>query len=214
MMEHLQWLSENAALVSSLATVIMALVWVFYAHLLYRDFNSRHHPRIMIHQAPDVGLDSVCLVINIGERMVNIAAVIAAGYGSGKPEKILEITEYRAFATDSYSERELTSLLKQGPVASGDFIHLGSFKEILEHLSGKDAGGRPAEEATPPFSRLEIRVVMFSGPKARPLGAWRGFSISRGKKNFEVHPLSIQTFQMTSYRERNRVKKWLAGIYG
>ncbi len=53
------WLSKNAALVSSLATLIMALLWVFYAQLLYRDFTQRHRPRLMIHQAPDTGVDSI-----------------------------------------------------------------------------------------------------------------------------------------------------------
>ncbi|MEE4265449.1 MAG: hypothetical protein V2I56_22370 [Desulfobacteraceae bacterium] len=59
-------------------------------------------------------IDSVGLIINIGQRMVNIAVVIAVGHRSGKPDKIAEITDYRAFSTDRFLDcrmRLLTEML-------------------------------------------------------------------------------------------------------
>ncbi|MFP4350404.1 MAG: hypothetical protein ACOC0H_04430 [Thermodesulfobacteriota bacterium] len=128
--EILEWLTRNSSLISALSSLFMVLIWVFYAHLLYRDFRTRNHPRVIIQQAPDRFIDSVCLIVNMSRQIVNIAGIISVGKGMDGT-KIKEITDYRQYSSDEFSEKEIQTLLKQGPLASGDFISLGSFEKII-----------------------------------------------------------------------------------
>lgn len=207
------WLSENATFLSSMATLIMAFVWVFYAQLLYRDFTSRHHPRLMIHQAPDTGADSICLVINMGQRIINVAPIIAVGYTKSGGKQMVEITDYRNVSSDHFTEMELTKLLKQGPIGPGDYIHLGAFTGIAAELEKNAETAAAGDEALSMFERLDIRVVLFSGDGPSPIGAWRAFSVQKGDDSLKVRPLSPQTHQMTAFLQKRRVKKWLKEVF-
>lgn len=197
----LRWLSDNLALVSALTSLLMVLVWLFYANLFYRDFRSRHHPRILIHQAPDDEIDSMCFVVNMSQQLINVVGVFATAPGTGRA---IELTEYRHYTPEDLGERELKSILKQGPLGSGEFLHLGTFNEILGALGDNDTeGGSEGVES------VEVRVALYHGPSDLPVGARREFRIVRQGAQRHIRPQSLQTLQMTSRRERKRVGRWL-----
>lgn len=207
MQELLAWISQNVTLVSALTSLFMVCVWAFYAHLFYRDFRTRHHPHLMIHQAPDTQLDSVCLVINMSQNMVNVVCIIAAGSGAqGEWKK--EITDYRHFSAGDTDEREIKFLLKQGPISPGNYIHLGSFQKLsgidnTENFSGVE----------PPIDSLEIRVVAYFANDSVPMGACRKFFVRRRNEKICLVPDTRHTIQLRSFWRRRKVRKWLDEIF-
>ncbi len=193
-MAVLTWFSEHVALLSALTSLAMVFIWLFYANLFYKDFKSRHHPRIMIHQAPDKQIDSMCIVINMGSDMVNIGCIIAAVY-TEQDTKTMETTDYRHFSTDKYEGREIKSILKQGPLGSGDFIHIGPFEKII------DSTGIPKEQ----IQKIEVRTILYYGSEAKPVGALRDFLLIEKNGKLNIVPATVNTIQMHSRRQRKVV---------
>lgn len=203
----LAWLSRNVTLVSALTSLIMVGVWAFYAHLFFRDFRSRHHPHLMIHQAPDTYLDSVCLVINMSANMVNVVCVIAVGRGPhGAWQR--EVTDYRQFSSDEAEDGKIESLLKQGPVAPGNYIHLGSFDKLSGLKSNDDQADSPL-----PIDALEIRVVAYFASERKPVGAVRSFRVIRREGKIHMVPKTRHTIQLHSFWRRKKARRWMDEIF-
>ncbi|MFW5789310.1 MAG: hypothetical protein ACOCW3_05155 [Spirochaetota bacterium] len=202
MNDILLWLSNNVSLVSALTSLMMVFVWLFYANLFFRDFRSRHHPRMLVHQAPDNRLDSMCFVVNMSGVLVNIVGVFACDRVNGRT---VEITDYRHYTTpDEVGSRELKSVLKQGPLGEGQFLQLGTFEKIVSMLS------IDPERCRRETQEIELRVALFHGSSRLPVGARRAFSVGRrAGSEVEVRPTTFRTVQMTSLRERRRVLEWL-----
>lgn len=202
MNDVLRWLSGNVALVSAVTSLLMVFVWLFYAHLFFRDFRSRHHPRMLIHQAPDNRIDSLCFVVNMSGQFVNVVGVFAV---DPEPGTLVEITDYRHYTTpDEVGSHELKSVLKQGPLGEGQFLQLGTFEKIAGMLGIDREACRTHERS------IELRVALFHGSSGLPVGARRVFAVTADDAGeLEVRPTTFRTVQMTSLRERRRVLDWL-----
>jgi hypothetical protein len=207
---YLHWLASHTSLISALASLLMLIVWVFYAHLLYRQFRNQHHPRLMIHQAPNMAKDSLCLLINMSERLINVVSIIVYGFAHNQ-EVCMEITDYMKLKeSDEINEElktDIRSLLKQGPLATGEFIVVGQFDGIIENLSTKLV---EKDKEFPYFHRLEVRVIVFHGRENRPIGAYRGFQIEKGASDkIRIKPSALHTKQMISFWQRKKVNTWI-----
>jgi hypothetical protein len=209
MNDLLPWLNKNAALLSSLASLLMVAIWIFYAYLFHRDFKGRYNPQVIIHQAPDTGLDSLCIIVNLGQQMINLVAVTAVAHtDDGRIAR--EITQYRRTSSDWDNDWQLRSVLKQGPLASGEPLHLGSFQEILDDMAirveDRDGGDGAGGEKS--FT-LEIRGIFYVGSRAEPIGFQRFFTIDRQAERAQVVPTTLKTVQLVTFWQKKRVKHWL-----
>ena len=206
-----QWLTENTSLNSALASFFMLLVWVFYAQLLYIQFRNKNHPHLDIHQAPDMSIESLCLIINMSERLINIVAVISSGF-INNIEVCTEITDYQKMIkpenTDN-NENDIRSLMKQGPLSPGEFLVAGKFDKIIRSLA-KKLDNYDNDYTFPFFEKIEIRFVIFYGQQHKLVGAYRTFIIeSSDDKEIKVKPFDLHTKQMLSYWQRKKVNSWI-----
>ncbi|ADE36575.1 hypothetical protein [Methanohalophilus mahii] len=78
--QFLFWISENTATITSMVSIITVGIWGFYAHLLYRDYSNRNHPRILIQQSPGTRANSLCLLTNMSEKILSFPCVFVVGY--------------------------------------------------------------------------------------------------------------------------------------
>ncbi len=205
----IEWILENSMEIYAAGSMILIFVWVFYAHIFFRDFRSRHHPRIMIQQTPDMDIDSKCMIINLSQNIINIANVRLTGEWSDKHISI-EISDYRRYSSEELATQE-KKLLNQGPLKSGGYIQLGSFEELVSRMEDENGGESIIREGK---GRLELRVLFFAGTSSRPLGARRCFSIISEGKKMIAKPETLDTIQMSSLRQRMIVKSWLKEIEG
>lgn len=200
----LTWMSENANVISAIASVLTLVVWIFYAHLLYSDYRSRHRPRLIIHQAPGAAPDARCLLVNMSSGPLNVSCVVAVAHVDGTAVK-MQIDDYEHVAadiTDDQKER-IATLAKQGPVASGDFLSLGTFDELLQNFSSV------SEKRIGEIEELEIRAVAFFGAQDKPIGATRRFLVKQNGAETQLKPKTLHTEQLHSWLQRRRVDSWL-----
>ncbi len=87
-------------------------------------------------------------------------------------------------------------------MASGDYIHLATFEQILQELSQD-------QEVRDRIQRLEIRVIAFSGSESRPTGAYRIFIPTPSPDRIRIRPTTIETLQMSSPQQRRQVRSWI-----
>jgi len=205
------WMVSHTEVISAVASLAMLLVWIFYTNLLYKQFKHQHHPRLMIHQAPDTAGDSLCLLINMGERLINIVSILITGF-TAEEEVSVEISDYQKMnqsdEASSQIQNDIRMLLKQGPLSSGEYIIVGRFDHLIQNLLTDKLDLENNDY--PDFQKIEVRVVVFHGKENSPIGAFRAFRIeNHSDHQIRIIPSTLHTKQMVSYWQRKKVDSWI-----
>lgn len=204
------WLQRNATVLSTLVTMATLLVWLVWLQLMYNDYRRRRQPRMLIHQTHGVGPDSHCLLVNLSQDIIHIQCVRAAILGENG-ESSLPLGS--ALTLDNeLGGLELENVIRQGPLAQGQFLRLGSFEEILETLVGTSPGNGAkwlGAAATAGFELFEIRVTAVYGDSDRSVGASRTFRLQANGEALRVRPRDTYTQQLYSRRGRRIAERWL-----
>nr|WP_168015686.1 hypothetical protein [Halomonas salinarum] len=201
----MQWLNQNAGAISALTGVLTLLVWLFYAQLLYNSYIRQRRPRILINRGSGKHLDSLCLISNMSAEAIFVQHIFAV-LESDEGEQRLDIADQQQTRDD---ERQYRS--HQGPLESGDFLHVGSFKDILAHFadhSTPNAEGQD-EPSFGSYRALEIRVVAIYGSEDNPIGARRRFQLEPGDDACGISPDGLDTQRLASRGQRHLIKQWM-----
>ncbi|CAH1044445.1 hypothetical protein [Halomonas sp. TD01] len=203
----MEWLKDNAQAISAIASICTLLVWVFYAQLLYNGYVRQRRPRIIVNRGKGVGKDALCLISNMSSEAIYIQHLVAVLHTNERCYE-LDVVEYQQQSGDDENECYRTH---QGPLASGDYLHIQSFGDIVQqliHHYGIDE--HSLRQQTP---QLEIRVIAIYGSEDMPVGASRYFKLDLSAGSLhQLTPLQVDTKRMTSRRERKRVLQWAKDI--
>jgi hypothetical protein len=186
------------------------LVWLVWLQLMYSDYRRRRQPRMLIHVTEGSGPESHCLLVNLSQEIVHVQCVRAAMVA---PHTEISLPLGTAsLDLDTLGPAELENALRQGPLAQGQFMRLGSFEEILERLVGQ----RPREgkrwldpSSVPDVEAIEVRVVAVYGRSDRSVGARRRFRVETKGGRVRVRPSGLYTEQLYSRRQRRVAEGWL-----
>ncbi|MBR0557067.1 hypothetical protein J5J10_15370 [Ciceribacter sp. L1K23] len=183
----------------------MLVVWLVYLHVFVKTFRRSTRPRIIIARAVGRGLDSSCFVSNMSAESLyieNVIATVDMPHVKGVAP-ILDVAGRRAddHASD---QRQRTH---QGPLLSGEYISIGSFREIIE---------RACSQSLPPGGlqpgiRVDVLVVADYASEELLIGASRTFRVSDEGGTQTVSPCEPRTVQITGRRERKELSRQLAG---
>ena len=170
----------------------MLLIWSLYAWLFYQEFRRRRGPMLLIHHIGGSDPGAELLLINMSQGPVHVVCSLAVSDG-------------RAVRLHDLDKRggEETALAKEGPLNSCEYVRLGSFDRLLDELREVGDDGRARD-----MKRIDIRVAAVYGFHSSPVGARRGFRFQEREKI--VLSAQPQTQQMTSYRQRQEVQRWLS----
>lgn len=214
----LKWLIEHTSLVASLATLLTAVVWTFYAVLFFREFARQRRPFFVIHQARGSGLDALCLLVNLSKEPVHVLCVLAVLH-TRRGTLAHRVQGFRSVARGAETGQDLRTSIKQGPLASGAYLDLGSFEAMLDAAAaelqrndnGDVAPGDPmdAYDIAREVQQLEIRVVALHSAHESPVGAWRSFGVYARGDEVAIEPAMLLTRQMASRAEARTVRAWL-----
>lgn len=191
------WLADNAAIVSALAAVASFLVWFAYFQLFFYQYRRQHRPRLLLHVAPGEGLDGSCLLVNMSQQIVHVVCILAV-VRRGAAHFTRQVTAYRRLAAQAESAAQIEMAIKQGPLAPGNFIVLGTFRELLE----------PGAERSP-ADALELRVVAHLGSQDAPIGARRRFRLVRDARGPRLEAETAASEQLSGRRSHREVQRWL-----
>lgn len=201
----MEWLNQNSGAISAVTGILTLLIWVFYAQLLYNGYVRQRRPRIIINRGSGKKLSSLCLISNMSAEAIFVQHIIAV-LKTDEGERQLDLVDYQQ------SEREQQHYRShQGPLDSGDYLHVGSFRNILEHLTaqhGLDADGR-GDLPPSSYQTLEIRVVAIYGSEDNPVGARRSFRLDLEGDDPQLTPNGLDTQRLSSRRQRHRIRQWM-----
>lgn len=203
----MEWLNDNAQAISAVTSICTLLVWVFYAQLLYNGYVRQRRPRIIVNRGKGVGTNALCLISNMSSEAIYIQHLVAVLHThEGVYE--LDVVEYQQQSGD---DDEACYRTHQGPLASGDYLHIQSFGSIVDQIVqhwqlDQDALHRQTPE-------LEIRVIAIYGSEDMPVGASRRFALDLNASPLhQLTPLKVDTERMNSRKDRKRVLKWAKAI--
>jgi hypothetical protein len=210
----IEWLKDNHQLISLVISASTLLVWVFYAQLLLLNFRRQRKPSLIINRGAGRGLSSLCLISNMSAEPMFINQLIVSIETSKGPLE-LDVTDIRQSIddeTEASPDLSIYQTTHQGPLRSGDFIHVGTFQGMLRGVAERYGieldGYRPVGDWQ--FHALEIRAVAFYGPERHPIGVLRRFQLAdRGEPDCALIPEGPFTRQLLSRRDRRKVLRWL-----
>lgn len=148
-MSFWQWILDNPTVISAGASTATLLVWLLYLQLFYNSYRRQTRSKIMITRGGGRSLHARCVITNMSPEIVFVGAIV------------LELTYENETQVCSLSDvehelgegRDWRSQLYQGPLASGEYLDIGSFHDLL---SAGGSQGRDAEIDPP----REIRIIV------------------------------------------------------
>ncbi|MEC9483192.1 MAG: hypothetical protein UMU75_07670 [Halomonas sp.] len=222
----LDWISQHSKVLTVLTSIGTLIIWLVYAQLLYLGFRRQRRPRLIINRGRKKDIDALCIISNMSAESVFVEYIIAeletsAGtimmdatefdqeYSEGDEDKDKNEPERRTLS--SGATRENT---RQGPLASGDFLHIGTFEALIKRLAASAklemSGHRPTQDIE--FHRLTIRLICVYGPEDMPVGAERSFDLSPQEDSYALVPCTWDTKRLASKRQRHRLRKMVAKL--
>lgn len=209
----IEWVMKNQQLITLLISASTLLVWVFYAQLLLLNFRRQRKPSLIINRGAGRGLGSLCLISNMSVDPMFISQLVVSVETSRGPLQV-DVTDIRQSIEDDVSpDLAIHQTTHQGPLRSGEYIHIGTFQGMLRRVAELHGieldGNRPVGDWQ--FHSMEIRAVAFYGPERHPLGVLRRFRLGDATQaECRLVPESPFTQQLLSRRERKRVLSWLS----
>ncbi|KFF48012.1 hypothetical protein GY26_17035 [Gammaproteobacteria bacterium MFB021] len=207
----MEWFAQNSRAITAVSSLFTLFVWIFYAQILYRNFARTRRPRIIINRGHGNGLGARCLISNMSSEPIFLEHVIVSLHTSeGWLTKDL-IDEEVNYLREAESDSQHVS--SQGPMLSGSFSHIGTFRAIIQQICrGHDidfAQGHTSNGAK--LHHLDVRVVAIYGSEDHPIGAARRFRMEQEGDGDAcvLVPVSIDTKRYASRLQRWRVRQWI-----
>jgi len=195
-------------LISSVASIVMAIVWIVYLHIALVQYRRANRPYMIIHYAHENDTDALCLFVNMSSEPVHLQTVIARiETESSRFSRYL--TDYDRITPD---DRNVLSRLRQGPIQPGGYLVLGTFEDILIGRQIKHKDEKDKEHVPPALNEirsLELCIAVVHGPSKHFIGVRRHFFLVCEEEKVHIHPMNIHTEQLVNWRKRKIVRKWV-----
>lgn len=205
----MQWISDHAQAINAIAGVLTLFVWVFYAQLLYNGYVRQRRARLIINRGQGKDIDSLCLISNMSAEAIFIQHIVVRIETTQEP-LLLDVSDYQQSNDDGQAEYRS----HQGPLSSGGYLHIGSFKELIQRVAEDHDieldGHRPSGELT--FKAIELRVIAIYGSEDQPVGARRRFILDDDGDACSITPAQLDTQRLTRRRDRRLVKQWMRNL--
>lgn len=220
----LDWISQHQELLSLIINLATLLIWLVYAQLLYLGFRRQRRPRLIINRGKKKDINALCIISNMSVESVFIEYIIAT-LDTSRGQIVMDVTDFEQQYSDDddlesneeenrkarrvLNDSSVRENTRQGPLGSGDFLHIGTFNDLIARMA-RDEGiemehHRPKGDLT--LDRLTIRLVGIYGPEDMPVGAERSFTLSDNGVYCSLVPESWDTKRMASMRQRRELRK-------
>lgn len=221
------WINQHESVINVLINVGILLIWLIYAQLLYLGFRRQRRPRVIINRGKRNDIEALCIISNMSAEAVYIEYIIArleTSHGTinmnvtefeqeYSEEDEHEHTEGRS-QSRRFAPNAIRDSTRQGPLDSGDFIHIGKFGDLVHRLARSAniemRDHRPLNGLK--FRRLTIRLVLVYGSEDEPVSVSRSFDFYSTEKAGEARllvPVTWDTRRSTSLWQRLRLRKEL-----
>ncbi len=195
----MSWIAENSNVLHVLVAVVNAGIWLLYLHLFLRSYRRQQESVILIHRGASEGDSARCIVSNMGSEPIYVLSVLAELTIDGE-ECAADVTDREELDFDSLDDplRRTT----QGPLKSGEYLDIGSFREMVTRNLRRVAPDKTPESV----ERIKLTVIAASSHANALVGATREFIRQKGEAGYSVVPTSLVAQQLNKRADRHRIE--------
>lgn len=197
----LEWIEENSGLVQAMMSGVTALVWVFYLHIIVSGLRRQRRTEILINLGGERSFSARALVSNLGFEPVYILEIILTVW-SGDGERTSSVAD-RAEVAEVAERRSPSEATLQGPLKSGEYVDIGSIKDLLE----RDRLQFFEQIDLDDISRIEITVAAITAATNSIVAARRSFRRDEGRGRRALVPETLYARQIRSRRGRKIIER-------
>lgn len=197
------FIKDNHGAISAAAAVLTMVIWVLYFQLLLNSYRHRIRPKININRGGGLSSSSRCVITNMSAEAVYVDAVILT-LKNGEKQRVCSLSDLDVSPS---ADKDLRPQLFQGPLASGEFIDIGSFDELIESA---EEGGTIASDT----KSIEVMVIGTYTADDGLIAAERRYDLPRKDGQCLLKPVTFSTRQVRSRWERRKIKQFILEWYG
>lgn len=199
------WIGNNSAALGAVLSLCTAVIWIVYLQIIFASYKRQRRTRILIARGAGDGIESRCLISNMGAEPLYVVSIIATLH-VGDRRITSAVTDLETEEMGEIGEaREGTN---QGPLKTGEYMDIGRFADLMTR-SAREAGA--SDVAVPEdIGAVELTVIGAYGADDLSVGATRHFDVVRGESGeWVLDPPRISTRQMRSRRDRRALERML-----
>ena len=193
----LEFIRQNSELMQIGASLTTTLVWLVYLHVLLRGFRDQRRSSVLINRGGGEDLDARCLVSNMGAQPAYLLDVLAC-IETDDSADVSSVVDRRELRREELERA--TEMTGQGPLPSGGYVDIGSFKDIAKRA---DSDIRIEDM---PQRTVKLIAVAATNQASHIVAAVREFDLVPEGNSISVRPKSLEAKQLRSRRSRKQVR--------
>lgn len=143
-----------------------------------------------------------CSISNLGFEPIYILEILLT-LRTPDGERETSVADRTEIAKEEVKNPVATT--SQGPLKSGEFVDIGSFKDLLQRAQRNTSDDLQADGV----SRVELKVAAISAASSAVVAAKRQFCITFDAGKCRIRPKTVYATQIRSWWGRCRLKREL-----
>jgi len=204
----LEAIRENVDILSLGANLAMVLIWLVYLHLFLKSYRRHLRPSIIINRGAGTGLQARCLITNMSAEAIYIEGIILVLERDGEQWRTALSATSEIRKDENATQAPRPNRIQEGPLASGAFMDIGRFQDIVERAFGTVQTESDREDRLG-FECFEIWVIARYTAEQQLVFVRSRFDVGRTKGNWALRPHQIENEEIRSGEKRRQMEEVL-----
>ncbi|MBE3638832.1 hypothetical protein [Mangrovicoccus algicola] len=199
-----EWITENTDTLQVIVSLLTTLVWIVYLHVFLWGYMRQTRSGLLVTRAGAQDAEGRCIVSNMGSEPAFLVDVLAEFTLDGRRSTVSVVDRIELWDRETDPTVGVSAV---GPLASGGYVDIGSFSEILSR-----AGRKTGPEGPPPRpERLRLLAVAATSQARQLVAAQRDFDLVPAERSgrLQVLPVEVEATQIRSRRRRHQLRDLL-----
>lgn len=193
-----EWFNQHTALISAATNIAMVVIWVSYLQVFLVSYLRQRRASLHIDRGAATDEKARCIVTNMGEETIYIAAVVVDLIFSDRRERAVATDKDELPEEEAHQPLEKTN---KGPLKNGEARDIGSFWEIAQRANIRFGIEVPLVDLV----AMEVTVVAASNQAHVLVGAYKRFNIAQQEGQRAFAPDGVLTTQIRSPWRRRKL---------
>ncbi|MCJ8139269.1 hypothetical protein [Falsirhodobacter halotolerans] len=192
----IDWVLDHSPFLMFCATAITSVVWIIYLQVFLRSYLRQRRSMILITAAGGRGMESHCIVTQLGLEPISILSVILDVADDTTSLRAV-IPERNELMVDEGNEQTLAT--NQGPMAVGTMRDIGRFSTLLKRATDDN----PEISEMGEIVRITVTIVAATSAGPTLTGAARSFAkVVEQSGRTRMRGMTVETRQLHTRKDR------------